>query len=365
MTLLLPLIRLMDKHFPASRAKSVRSIYQDLHTIVAEAGYLSLGIRWSRNIFRFSFSFPSEVWDMDQENVDNALFKASEAANERADRAAEAKWRAERIRRQREEALRANPQTIRDEGEVMLVSGLNRLKAVRRRVMGLGSREDEGGGSEVWRQPSRMAKVQIALWPMLQRFAALERLDPETGAFDGETVTTIFKSKAVYYHGRTDDNQGPSDHYPSLEEWVRENKRVRMWNLLLPLRWVVYAAGFWLLLSFAAPYSPVLDDVRQIIQYGLVGLVRYMGRKVFLFVLEVLITIIAIATGAVKSMLFLVHSLRNALGRLFGFGPRWIWGTTGRLAEEDVAGDGTKYAVLSWAWMKGMARRIGATLFGR
>ncbi|KAK4129417.1 hypothetical protein N657DRAFT_677040 [Parathielavia appendiculata] len=36
-TLLLPLIHLMDKHFPASQAKALRSIYQDLHTIVAEA----------------------------------------------------------------------------------------------------------------------------------------------------------------------------------------------------------------------------------------------------------------------------------------------------------------------------------------
>jgi hypothetical protein len=366
-TLLLPLIRLMDRHFPSSPAKSMRSIYQDLHTIVAEAGYLSLGIRWSRDIFRVSFPFPSEVWDMDQENDDNSLFKASEAANERADRAAEAKWKAEHVRRLREQETRANPQTLGEQGEAVLASGLNRLTAVWRRVMGCEGSEDADDGSrpnKVWRQPSRIAKVQIVLWPMLQRFAAMERLDPETGAPDGENVTTIFKSKAVYYHGRTDDNEGPSDHYPSLEDWVRENKRTRMWNLLLPLRWIVYAVGFWLLLSVAAPYSPIIDDVRQILQYGLVGLARYIGREVLLFVLEVMITIIAIATRAIKAVLFLVYALRNTLGRLFEVRPRWIWGSAGRLAEENVASQGPRYAVLSWAWMKGTARRFAATLFG-
>jgi hypothetical protein len=233
--------------------------------------------------------------------------------------------------------------------------------------MGCEGSEDADGGSrpnKVWRQPSRIAKVQIVLWPMLQRFAAMERLDPETGAPDGENVTTIFKSKAVYYHGRTDDNEGPSDHYPSLEDWVRENKRTRMWNLLLPLRWIVYAVGFWLLLSVAAPYSPIIDDVRQILQYGLVGLARYIGREVLLFVLEVMITIIAIATRAIKAVLFLVYALRNTLGRLFEVRPRWIWGRAGRLAEENVASQGPRYAVLSWAWMKGTARRFAATLFG-
>ncbi|KAK4105689.1 hypothetical protein N658DRAFT_492173 [Parathielavia hyrcaniae] len=331
--LLLPLIRLMDKHFPASKATSMRSIYQDLHTIVAEAGYLSLGTRWSRNIFRFSLPSPGQVWDIDQENVDGTVFEASQAASIVADRAAEARWRAEQSGRRRDGARRADT--------------------------------DNGGqGNRLWRQPSRIAKVQIVLWPMLERFETTEQLDPETGVPDGERVTSVFKSRAVYFNGQDVGGEGLDDHYPSLPGWLRESRRARVWDQLLPLRWAVYAAGTWLLISLVAPYSPVIDDIQQVIKYGLIGVAKYVGREALLFVIEGLITIIALATAVVNIMLFSAYALRDALGRLLGFREGWLWGAAGDLVGEEVGDNAMGHPALTWESMKGIARGLAAGLFG-
>ncbi|KAK4032630.1 hypothetical protein C8A01DRAFT_50618 [Parachaetomium inaequale] len=326
-TLLLPLLGFMDKHFPASRVKSLRGLYQDLHTIVAEAGYLSIGIRWSRNIFRFSLPFPGEVWDLDQEHVDDTIYKASEAANRRADLAAEDKWRAEHRRRLDERQGQANHQTLRDRGEAIIASARNGLNAVRRRVTGRGDEEDSDdthGTKDVWHRPSRMAKVQIILWPMLQRFATVGEIDPETGAAHGENVTTVLKSQVVYYSGRADDDEfGPDDtddHYPRVDDWVRETRRKRVWNLLGPLRWFGYAAAVWLVLSFLARFDPMADEVLQNVRHGLFEVGKYLAREAILFVLEILISIIAVFIGVVKFVMFLAYFARNMFARWRGKG---------------------------------------------
>ncbi|KAK4129418.1 hypothetical protein N657DRAFT_677041 [Parathielavia appendiculata] len=134
--------------------------------------------------------------------------------------------------------------------------------------------------------------------------------------------TTVFKSRAVYFHGQAGDGEGPNDHYyPSLADWLRKSRRAHMVNQLLQFRWAVYATGTWLHLRLVALFSPVNDDVQQIIRYELIGVAEYVGREALFFVVEILITIIALATAAMKIMLFLAYALRNALGRLLGFRP--------------------------------------------
>ncbi|KAK4245922.1 hypothetical protein C7999DRAFT_33700 [Corynascus novoguineensis] len=210
--LLLPLVRLMDRHFPASRTTSLRSFYQDLQAVVAQAGYLSLGISWSRSVFRFLSPFPGVVRDLDQIHVDDRIYKASEAANKRADAAAERKWKRERAQR----------------------------------------RTARGARTGVAPPGARTGKVQIALWPMLQRFPTVGEVDPATGTADGKNTTTLSRSRVVYYCGWVDKTGGAMDKYPSLSQWVRQARsRRRTWTALLsPLRWAVCSAGLWLLLTF-------------------------------------------------------------------------------------------------------------------
>lgn len=91
-TLMLPLIKMLDAAFPQSRDTSLRCIYQDLHHIVAEAGYLSIGIRQSRTIFRFSWPEPGQSWDMDQDHSSGAVYDRSKAAAAEEDREHKRLW---------------------------------------------------------------------------------------------------------------------------------------------------------------------------------------------------------------------------------------------------------------------------------
>jgi hypothetical protein len=310
----------MDKWFPAaSQAKSLRSFYQELHAIVSEAGYLSIAIRRSQNIFRFSFPFPGEVWDLDQQDVDDTVYKISTAASSRADNAAEAKLRAnqERRRRQEEEQVGSNP----------ITSARGWLNSAWRRVLGRRpDDEDADGGKgvvgDVWRRPSRIAKVQIALWPLLQRFATVGQVDPRTGVADGEKVTTILPSQVVYYRGYAGEPVEQNEHYPSLDEWVHERRRKQTWNSLTVLRWVAYAAATWLLCNLLARYSPIADDIVRVVRYGLEGIVKYIAREALVFVIEVLITITTVAVSVANTVMFWGYRSRDFLGRVLGLDER-------------------------------------------
>jgi hypothetical protein len=377
-SLLLPLLRLMDRHFPDSRTKSLRNMYQDLHVIIAEAGYLSIGIRWSGNIFRITSPFPGEVWDLGQEHIEPELYEMSEATNQRADRIAETMWREKRrrqYRQQQEREAQPGAPTLREQAAV-ISSVLSPLKDVWRRVTGQETEEDSGdekNNNDEWHSASRMGKVQVIAWPMLQRFQTVGELDPDTGAADGETITTVVKSQVVYYFGRIDNNGDQSDDVPTLSDWVQQNKRDRRRRLLLPLRWVAYAAGVWLLLSFLALYISAVNDILQAVNHGLGTVVKYIVREVVLFVLEILITVIACAIGFFKVWMYLAYVVGDLLSRPSLFGLRLagrgfgdIWGMQGWV--NGVGGQrhsGVEYPNLGWGSLKAMARAVTGDVIWR
>ncbi|KAK3907023.1 hypothetical protein C8A05DRAFT_40206 [Staphylotrichum tortipilum] len=326
--LLLPLVQMMDEHFPASQAKSLRSLYQDLHSIMATAGYLALGIRWSKNIFRFSQPFPGEVWDHDQQHVDDGVYKASAAASDKIDEAAEAKWKAERSRGQQEQdAGRHSPPTIGERGVAMATSVLNRLNGVRRRTLSREAQEDgRHGGHEsraetTWVRPSRLAKVQIVLWPCLKRYATVGEVNPATGSAEGEVITSILKAQVVYYCGRERELEGEGEHYPGLDDWVSQSRRERRWNYLGRFRWAAYAIGVWLLLCFLAQYSSIANDVQQSARNGLVEVATGVWREAVLFVMEVIIAVLTMVIGVVKLAFFLGHLSQGWRGKGFSLHP--------------------------------------------
>lgn len=168
LVLLLPMLNLMDKHFADSRANSLRVVHQDLHHIVAEAGYLSIAIRRSRTVFRFDTPLLGNQWEFDQHNADNDLYMASKEA-------------------------------------ATLEAGLAATDP-----------------------PSLVAKVQIVQWPQLQRWKALGNLDAqdeEDGM--GETVSMIMHSKVVYYAGGVSDAADAVEDVPTLAQYVRTRRARR------------------------------------------------------------------------------------------------------------------------------------------
>ncbi|KAK4136586.1 hypothetical protein BT67DRAFT_439586 [Trichocladium antarcticum] len=312
----------MDRHFPASQTTSLRNLYQDLHAIVAEAGYLSIGMRWSANIFRFSSPFPGQAWDLDQQHVDDAPYIASVAASDRADKMDEARWKAEaeRIRLQRSQlaqnATAGGPQTPRDWKPAFVTNAMNKIKTA---WEGAKPGRKETPLSSAWYRPSRLAKVHIVIWPMLQRFATVGKIDPATGAADGETITTVFKAQVVYYSGRVDQSGGQSEDHPTLEEWVHEKKQSRIRALRRPLHYLAYVAGVLVILSLLAPYSRAIDDVQQIVRYALLGAAKYAIREALLLAIEVAIIAISLVLLLVKFMTLFVFVVNYSIVSLFGF----------------------------------------------
>ncbi len=251
---------MMDKHF--GQAKPLRSVYQNLHDIVAEAGYLSIGIRRSRDVFRFSLPYPGERWNLGQQQADNAayaVYKASEVANKKADSAAEARWKDKKSRRKQQEDARSNAPAPGNRAEASIASALEQSGTVQGRVMG-----DQDTSQDIWHQSSRVTKVQIILWPSLQRFAAVG--DPVIGLTDGENVSTILKSQVVYYYGRSDDKpEEGSENSLELDQWLQQRKNEPTWDLVLSQFWVVYVLGVLLLVVAAASYKPVADNLQHIV----------------------------------------------------------------------------------------------------
>jgi len=372
-SMLLPMIHMMDEHFPASRDKSFRKFFQDIHAIVATAGYLALGIRWSRDIFRFSLPFPSEVWNHDQQHVDDGVYKASVAANDKADGVAKAKWMAGRNGRQQEqEADRHNPPTIAARGVGIATSVTNRLDAVRRRALGHGAGGHESQAENTsWVQPARIAKVQIILWPCLKRYARVGEVDPGTGSAEGEAITSLLKSQVVYYCGRERELEGEGERYPGLDDWMDKSRRVRRHNSRRPFRWVAYAIGIWLLLRFLGQYSSIANGLHQAVTNGLVKVATLVGRTAALCVMEVAITPLTIAFGVAKLALFPVYLARNSVARLIEICLRLIWGVFGGATGEgsciDAAGvclnSASGYPDLSWGPNRELARALAGVVW--
>ena len=226
-TILLPLVDLMDEHFPASRAKSLRGLYQDLHYIVSEAGFFSLTLRRSRNIFRFTWPYPGQPWDLDQENYDNTVYQLSLRRTRKLDEKDGIRWgpgTGERTRQrdridfsEEDENSSANDEdgdiaTLPEDLNTPLGTRLSSRSTAKaseifirlgiwRRSTTLNAKKSTAEPAPTKKYPpSRMAKVQICLWPMLQRFATTkpwwER--PDTYHTDGEFITSVFRSQVVY-----------------------------------------------------------------------------------------------------------------------------------------------------------------------
>ncbi|GAB1310256.1 hypothetical protein MFIFM68171_00466 [Madurella fahalii] len=368
-TLLLPLIRLMDKHFPESRAKSLQSIHQDLHAIVSEAALMSIAIRWSHDIFRFSSPFLGEVWDTDQQHVDDAIYNLSKSRTDRDDKAAEKRYR--RGLSKSKEAERSTPLALIDRGEASIITALNRIKAAWNFVTGQADEQNAVGdpASTSWRAPSRMGKVQIVVWPMLQRFATAGQVDQISGAAEGQHITTLLKAQCIYYSGRIDQPAEQSEDHPTLDEWIRSNKRHRIWMFVGDLRYVAAIAAWLGFGYFLIERNPTIARPFWIPIAGLLQFARWVARSVLLFLIEVAIVVLRLAVTAFKVTQFLVSATRNTISYLafsaLRANPRLAYWTRSIGSAEfwdsalnDNVTLALTYPNLSWKSIKGMVKAV-------
>ncbi|KXX80163.1 hypothetical protein MMYC01_204136 [Madurella mycetomatis] len=184
--------------------------------------YMSIAIRWSRDIFRFSSPFLGEVWDTDQQHVDNAVYTLSKSRTERDDKVAEQKHKSGLS--QSRKAGRSAPLTIISRGWASITAAMNSTRGRQSPAAGQADEGDAGRGRAFtsWRAPARMGKVQIVVWPMLQRFATTGQIDPISGAAEGQHITTLLKAQCVYYSGRINQPAEQPEDQPALDEWIRE-----------------------------------------------------------------------------------------------------------------------------------------------
>ncbi|KAH8883839.1 hypothetical protein GQ53DRAFT_421488 [Thozetella sp. PMI_491] len=328
--LLLPVVKLLDAHLPQSRQNSLRALHQDLHHIVAEAGYLSVGIRWSRSIFRFRTPLPGETNDdREQQHIDEAIYKSSKVMADKQDSFLQWRWLKDRAK-----ATKATNTTTEKTGEEPVTEeptpNCREPAAIQEHSTAVptptpakkflsrtpGSKQKK---EPFFMAPSRMAKVQIVLWPSLQRFSAggplgQSNIDPATSSAEGSYETWLFKAAVVYYLGRLGSQYELQEAHPALHEHVSRAHWNRLWRRgpskallreLVPrlpegmlLAAAIYMVAYLLVSTYAKGRLPedaeeIYDEMDQRVRYFLAG-------SVGLFLFKCLITVISALWSAMR-----------------------------------------------------------------
>ncbi|ROW07844.1 hypothetical protein VMCG_03509 [Cytospora schulzeri] len=231
LSLLLPLINMLGALGPRAGWPPLTRVHQELHDIVAEAGWLTNGMRVSKSVFWVQFPNPGDLWDIHQEHATDAMWNRSKAAATKQDANEMARWK------------------VKMETEWIAKNG--------------GDAMDNGWRTEYERrnpppkQPRRVAKVQVVMWPWINQYSPVRpRSDGDLNS--GETITQIVKAQIVYYAG-DDSDEGEMGERLTLEEHIREAER---WKLKDWIRWFLVWCFVFLLLHQA--YStPYLEDARE------------------------------------------------------------------------------------------------------
>ncbi|KAM7224384.1 hypothetical protein V8F06_000165, partial [Rhypophila decipiens] len=339
--LLLPVIRLMDANFEESRAQSLRVIYQELYYLVFQAALLSLGIRWSHDIFRFSWPLPGLPFEKEQENIDANVFEMS---NTRA-RAAAKSYEVNSAAKQAEKPKRSRP----DKNDTRLFGRLTKTAArlkdrIQRKVVSIAMAGQDPASVQARRDMilppdqlnlhQRIAKVYAVTWPALFRHEIVGQrpTHPVTGYLDteGERITVIMKSPVVYYSGLDGPQGDYHERIPSLEEHVLFKRRERFWKTLW--RWAVVATLLtigWVTLTLAAGFFfPSLGALIHNINYFVGGTIKMVVRQGALWILTVLNNVARFVVGGWKVLRFCSYAVRNQFSDWFDYdrpdgGPEW------------------------------------------
>ncbi|ROW14243.1 hypothetical protein VPNG_04230 [Cytospora leucostoma] len=200
LSLLLPLINMLGELSPEAGWPALTKVHQELHDIVAEAGWLTNGMRVSKSIFWVQFPEPGDLWDIHQEHVMDIIWKNSKAAATRRYEAEAARWEADMVAKWRAE----------NAGETVDLQWRQAYE------------QNHPPPSE----PRRTAKVQIVLWPWIDQYSPVQPKS-DGNLNSGETITHIVKAQIVYYAG-DESGEGEARERLTLEEHIR---KARGWKL--------------------------------------------------------------------------------------------------------------------------------------
>ena len=201
LTLLLPVLDLLDGHFAECRVTPLAAIHAELHALVAEAGYLAVCMRRSNSIFRVvwpAMGDPSSWEEHDHDAACEVVYEGSRDAalaieDERTDVAASDDGEEE------EEMTHVGDASDGEEG---------------------GEMADETDARLLVR---RMAKVKLVLWPGLERYTKLLK-----GGYEGVDKFVVRKAVVAYYSGIASDEADAAERSPRLRKYVtsgREKER--------------------------------------------------------------------------------------------------------------------------------------------
>lgn len=233
LTVLIPMINFSGKLNEALAWPPLAEVYQNLHNIVAEAGWLANGLALSRSCFWIDFPQPGQLCDLRQEHASDVIWTASREAVTRKDDRALTSWLfarntlhdSTRGADPARDATAAKSVPVAWEAEYM---------------------------SQKPRPARRTAKVQIVLWPFLERSYPYKQ-DLVSGDMNsGESTSVVQKAQVVYYSGVDTDAGEQSENY-TLRQHIDDYKRAKAlfwgprafvtWPLLVALlAMVLYAA---------------------------------------------------------------------------------------------------------------------------
>ncbi|KAH8906333.1 hypothetical protein BR93DRAFT_741697 [Coniochaeta sp. PMI_546] len=182
LALLLPLLDLVDAHFPSSATNPLASIHADLHSLVAEAGFLAVSMRRSDTIFRLIWPSPGDLSDSSHSH----------------DQACEVIYQVSK------HAAEAIEKGIAD------VAAQDRARE--RGVPTPTAREQ----MPFWKRVMLVGKVKIVVWPGLERYRRLVE-----GGTEGVDEVVVRKAVVGYYCGRASGEANVAEGRPQLREYIR------------------------------------------------------------------------------------------------------------------------------------------------
>lgn len=339
--ILIPLLDLMDAEFPnESTLKDIRNFYQGLHDLVSQAAWLSLQIRWSRDIFRFDWPTLGLAWAIEQENYDNEFFAKSYNESHQLRNRAIARAAAQRA----EEEARTSAGTA-TEGRWASVAApvstfiqkANKYVFGDPNVLDFDKPLSKEVVEKAWTSPDFLNKVQIILWPALYRHC-LGR--PDNKKASGVTITAVDKSLNVYCCGRVDQvGQWVESNGDRLTEWV-EKKRLE--TEFIPIRFLRSLYRWWrfffvlaLILNFASLVAfGIISVIGWTLAADIYGVLKEFNKMIAIWVYDRFLWCIVSALWILNRVLAFSIWLVNVVSYLFACFWSFFAGT--EMSEEQL-----------------------------
>ncbi|KAK4202505.1 hypothetical protein QBC40DRAFT_347057 [Triangularia verruculosa] len=315
---LLPFLKLMDKNFNNSRAKSLQGFHQQIHDIVAQAGYIAVQMARSKDIFYFSAPFLGQTWDVDHNQVDDRVWVNSSEAVYRLDKYKENAWE------KRRDSYKLNPEAYVAEPSLWDRAAELGFRGVLWAILGFipsllcykvptyetypDWKSMAGVTDKEFKKPPHQGKVQIIVWPKCERFGLVGDIDPKLQTSkQGESITTLLQAQVAYYQGRTDDAGAAAEGIPTLFDWLDQKRKLAYkvwWDRLVKLLLLFLLLA---VLSHLAPSS--IFSYIWILPKVCFTLAKYF----VLVVLDAIIWILTLGITFVKIVMFVLSAAFNTV----------------------------------------------------